>query len=201
MCVIADGDSSVMATMRQAVSCGIFVNKIECANHACKAYRSPLAAPAKDNPEYHGKGGLTKKAIQRLHRAEHTTPIRRQFVAPAEKIEAYSIQFRQSCKYRSTTPVANLVKSLLYSKTFSTEATRLGSTHEDEAKQRYLDYLKTAGHASTSVKDSGLVIDPKDPCSPDGLVDIPGVAGSIMEIKCRYKAAKEGCGSKQSLNS
>ena len=66
MSVIGDGDSSVMATIRQAVSYGIFVRKIECANHACKAYRSRLEALAKDNPEYRGKGGLTKKAIQRL---------------------------------------------------------------------------------------------------------------------------------------
>ena len=45
---------------------GILVKKIECANHACKAYRSRLEALAKDNPEYRGKGGLTKKVIQRL---------------------------------------------------------------------------------------------------------------------------------------
>jgi hypothetical protein len=66
MSVIGDGDSSVMATIRQAVPYGIFVNKIECANHACKAYRSRLEALTKDNPQYRGKGGLTKKAIQRL---------------------------------------------------------------------------------------------------------------------------------------
>ena len=42
MAVIGDGDSSVMATIRQAY--GIFVSKIECANHACKAYRNRLEA-------------------------------------------------------------------------------------------------------------------------------------------------------------
>ena len=51
MSVIADGDSSVMATMQQVVSYGIFVNKIECANHVYKAYRSRHKALAKDNPE------------------------------------------------------------------------------------------------------------------------------------------------------
>ena len=66
MSVIIDGDSSEMATIRQTVSCGIFMNKIECANHTCKTYKSRLEALAKDNPEYRGKGGLTKKAIQRL---------------------------------------------------------------------------------------------------------------------------------------
>ena len=55
-----------MATIRQAVPYGMFVNKIECANHACKAYRSKLESVAKDNPQFRGKGGLTKKAIQRL---------------------------------------------------------------------------------------------------------------------------------------
>ena len=66
MSVIGDGDSSVMATIRQAVPYGIFVKKIECANHACKAYKSRLEVLAKDNPQYRGKGGLTKKTIQRL---------------------------------------------------------------------------------------------------------------------------------------
>ena len=66
MSVIADGDSSVMATIWETVLYGILVKTIECANHACKAYRSRLEALAKDNPEYRGKGGLTKKVIQRL---------------------------------------------------------------------------------------------------------------------------------------
>ena len=66
MFVIGDGDSSVMATIRQSVLYGVYVNKIECANHACKAYRSRVEALAKDNPQFRGKGGLTKKAMQRL---------------------------------------------------------------------------------------------------------------------------------------
>lgn len=66
MFVIGDGDSSVMATIRQSVLYGVYVNKIECANHACKAYRSRVEALAKNNPQFRGKGGLTKKAIQRL---------------------------------------------------------------------------------------------------------------------------------------
>lgn len=60
MSVIADGDCSVMATIRQAVSYGIFLTKIECAKHACKTYRSRLEALAKDNPQYRDKGGQTK---------------------------------------------------------------------------------------------------------------------------------------------
>ena len=48
MSVIGESDSSVMATIRQAYD--IFVTKIDCANHTCKAYISPLEALAKDNP-------------------------------------------------------------------------------------------------------------------------------------------------------
>ena len=66
MFVVGDGDSSVMANIRSSVPYGIFVTKIECANHACKAYRSRLEQLVKDCPQYKGKGGLTKRAIQRL---------------------------------------------------------------------------------------------------------------------------------------
>ena len=82
------------------------------------------------------------------------------------------MNFGRVAKHHFTTSVSNLVSSLLYSKTFSTEVTRYGSMHEDVAKQRYLVYLRTVDHANTSVKDLGLVIDPEDPClasSPDGL--------------------------------
>ena len=66
MRVVGDGDSSVMATIVQTVPYGMFVEKIECANHACKAYRSRLEELAKDHPQYRGKGGLTKRVIQWL---------------------------------------------------------------------------------------------------------------------------------------
>ena len=66
MSVIADGDSSAMVTIPQTMSYNILMNLIECANHACKAYRSRLEVLAEDNPEYCGKGGLTKKVLQRL---------------------------------------------------------------------------------------------------------------------------------------
>ena len=46
MSVIGDGDSSVLVTIRQAVPYGIFVTKVECANHASKAYRSRLETVA-----------------------------------------------------------------------------------------------------------------------------------------------------------
>ena len=63
MQVIGDRNSSVMAKIIQTVHYGLFVEKVECANHACKAYRSRLEELAKYHPEYHGKGGLTKQPI------------------------------------------------------------------------------------------------------------------------------------------
>lgn len=36
MRIVGDGDSSVMATIIQTVPYGMFVDKVECANHACK---------------------------------------------------------------------------------------------------------------------------------------------------------------------
>ena len=111
------------------------------------------------------------------------------------KLRLTASNFGRVAKRRSTTPVANLVKSLLYSKAFSTEATRWGTQHEDDAKKQYLEYLHSSGHPTASIKESGLVIDNDSPslaCSPDGLVDIPGEEGVVVEFKCPYAAAKEG---------
>ena len=63
MKLVGDGDSSVTSTIREAVPYGVYVEKIECTNHAVKCYRSRLEQLVKDNPQYRGKGGLT---IQRL---------------------------------------------------------------------------------------------------------------------------------------
>ena len=63
--MVGDGDSSVIPTIKQAVPYGAYIDKIECANHAVKNYRSRSEELAKDIPEYRGKGGLTKRAIQR----------------------------------------------------------------------------------------------------------------------------------------
>uniref|UniRef100_A0A1X7VJA9 Mutator-like transposase domain-containing protein n=1 Tax=Amphimedon queenslandica TaxID=400682 RepID=A0A1X7VJA9_AMPQE len=64
--VVGDGDSSVMANLHSSVLYGIFVQIIECTNHACKAYRSRLEQLVKDRPQYLGRGGLTKSIIQHL---------------------------------------------------------------------------------------------------------------------------------------
>ena len=66
MRLIGDGDSSVMSTIRQFVPYGPFVQKILCANHACKCYRTHLEKLRSDHPEFCKRGALTKRAIQRL---------------------------------------------------------------------------------------------------------------------------------------
>ena len=111
------------------------------------------------------------------------------------KLRLTASNFGRVAKRRPTTPVGNLVKSLLYSKPFSTEATRWGTQHEDDAKKQYLEHLQSSGYHAATIKESGLVIDndcPSLACSPDGLVDIPGEEGGVVEIKCPYAAAKEG---------
>lgn len=45
---------------------GLDIQKVECANHACKCYRSSLEKLAANNPSYKGKGGLTEKMRKRL---------------------------------------------------------------------------------------------------------------------------------------
>ena len=62
---IGDGDSSVHSTLIQGVAgWGRHIKKLECANHACKCYRSALEKIVSANPAYKGKGGLTQKMRQ-----------------------------------------------------------------------------------------------------------------------------------------
>ncbi len=64
---IGDGDSSVHSTLIQCVPVwGRFIEKMECANHACQCYRSSLEKLVSEKPEYKGKGGLTEKMRRRL---------------------------------------------------------------------------------------------------------------------------------------
>ncbi len=64
---IGDGDSSVYPTLLQNVpGWGHAIQKLECANHACKCYRGALERLVQDNPSYKGSGGLTAKMRKRL---------------------------------------------------------------------------------------------------------------------------------------
>lgn len=67
MKVIGDGDSSVLYTIHTTVQpYGKQVEKIECANHAVKCYRSRLEQLTKDFPSFRGHGGLTKSVILKI---------------------------------------------------------------------------------------------------------------------------------------
>ena len=101
--------------------------------------------------------------------------------------------FGRVSKRRATTPIANLVKSLLYTRQMDVPSLRWGKTHEEDARKAYISHMKSKGH-SISIQQCGLFIDTSTPClacSPDGIVSIDGEKG-LLEIKCPYKAAKEG---------
>ena len=64
---VGDGDSSVYPTLLEKVpSWGRYIEKVECANHACKCYRSSLEKLVENKTTYKGRGGLTKKMRCRL---------------------------------------------------------------------------------------------------------------------------------------
>lgn len=64
---VGDGDSSVYPTLVQSVPVwGHAIKKQECANHACKCYRSALEKLVQEKPEYKGRGGLTERMRKRL---------------------------------------------------------------------------------------------------------------------------------------
>ncbi len=64
---IGDGDSSVHTTLIQGIpGWGYAIKKIECANHACKFYRSALEKLVQQNSSYKGSGRLTEKMRKKL---------------------------------------------------------------------------------------------------------------------------------------
>ena len=70
--LVGDGDSSVFYSVALNVTYGRRVKKVECANHAIKCYRSHLEALLKDNPQYQGRGGLTKATVKRITAGTHS---------------------------------------------------------------------------------------------------------------------------------
>ena len=67
MTIIADGDSSVFARIKEEVPIwGQSVQKAECANHVCKCLRSNLEKLVDENPSYKGKGNLPKSTRIRI---------------------------------------------------------------------------------------------------------------------------------------
>ena len=67
---VGDGDSSVCPSLVAGVPIwGYAIQKIECANHATKCYRTALEKLTQDNPSYKGKGKLTEAMRKRLTKA------------------------------------------------------------------------------------------------------------------------------------
>ena len=64
--IIADGDSSTYAAIQANVPWGRDVEKIECANHACKCLRSSLEKLVEAKPHYKGINKLSKPTRVRL---------------------------------------------------------------------------------------------------------------------------------------
>lgn len=94
-------------------------------------------------------------------------------------------------KRRTTTKVANTVKSLLYCTFRGNVATEWGNLQEPATCKAYID-AKHSTSPGISVKSSGLVIHPEHhwlAASPDGLVTDPAVSDptGIVEFKNPYK--------------
>lgn len=118
--------------------------------------------------------------------------------------------FRKVAKRRKKTPVANLAKSLLYTRAIHSKELRRGHTHEVDAQKEYQRYLKDQiGCDNAKLTNTGLFIDTENPClacSPDALVEIPGAHKplGVAEYKCPYiiahanppKTALEAAGEK-----
>ena len=66
---IGDGDSSVRHALVSSIPWGFAIEKIECANHAVKCFRTHLETVVVDNPRYKGRGKLTEAMRKRLTKA------------------------------------------------------------------------------------------------------------------------------------
>lgn len=95
-------------------------------------------------------------------------------------------------KRRPTTPLTNLLKSLLYSRSLETKPLRLGM-------RMMLDNILCSlmeSYPGAVVSMSGLVVDTSEPClacSPGGLFHLSGSPkpDGMVELKCPYAAAQK----------
>lgn len=104
-----------------------------------------------------------------------------------------SSNFGVVCKRRQSTPVGNLVKTLLYSSsTINSPSLRWGQENEDLARRSYLQEMEKLGK-KISIEKIGLIISNEKPhlsCSPDNFVVDYSADPSegIVEYKCPYSA-------------
>lgn len=66
---------SIPLSCRTYLDGGHAIEKLECANHACKCYRGTLKQLVQSNPSYKGSGGLTMKIRKKLVSAARCTEI------------------------------------------------------------------------------------------------------------------------------
>lgn len=98
------------------------------------------------------------------------------------------------CKRRQTTPVAALVKNLVYkSSSFSAPSLRWGKENEDSARKAYTKFMQENGHPNLRTIRAGFVIHRRRGwlgCSPDNWVVDPDSedADGLAEYKCPYTA-------------
>lgn len=103
--------------------------------------------------------------------------------------------FGKICKRRLTTPVASMVKTLLYqASSLSAPSICWGRENEKNARKAYNSYMQGNGHPHLRTMRAGLVIHPQHGwlgCSPDDWVVDPDSAedsNGIVEYKCPYTA-------------
>ena len=102
--------------------------------------------------------------------------------------------FGTICKRRATTPVAALVKNLLYkSSSSSAPSLRWGKENEHCARKAYYKYMQENGHPNMRTIRAGFVIHLQHGwlgCSPDDWVADPDSEdpSGIAEYKCPYTA-------------
>jgi len=94
------------------------------------------------------------------------------------------------CHTSPSIPSQSLVKCICYPESFifQSKQTTWGCEHEKTARDRYEAEMKQV-HTNFSVKDSGLIINPKWPfigATPDGSVSCTCCGKGVMEIKCPY---------------
>ena len=91
-----------------------------------------------------------------------------------------------------TTPPDSLVKQLLHSQSFSTNATEWGKENEPIALQKYVQHQLSTGHTGLVTCSAGFVVSEEYPflgASPDAFVYDPSSTNQLglAEIKCPYK--------------
>lgn len=99
-------------------------------------------------------------------------------------------KIKAACRTSVTAPSISLVKDICYpsAKKFSTAATKWGCQHEQTAKKRYEDQMKTM-HDNFQLRECGLFISPKYPfigATPDAIASCDCCGEVVLEVKCPY---------------